>query len=1325
MKKNKKKELYFKREGALLFIDISGFTALSEKLGNLGKEGTEDLSSILNRFFSEMLFIVSKYQGEVLKFGGDALLIGFYGEKEYSGNIARTCSFELMEKVKEFNRIKTLSGKISLKAKIVIETGKWNELILGNNIRKEVMFSGKIIKDLMQAEDKALSNEIYFNREKIQQKLSRLPELKAFRLRNKSWKKTKVFYPEGIPEFIKAGLTGEHKYVSTVFLAISGYNEENPEYSELQNLFNYIIDTTKRYKGSINKIDISKTGSKVLITFGAPLSIERSAERAVLFAEEVIFYNDKPFSIAVSVSSGFVFGGIVGNQKDREYTVIGDAVNISARLLSKSSFGKVVVSQTTYSTLENNFIFEKLPSINVKGKKNLDRYELVKKAFEHIERTEFIGREKEIKELSELIEKGNKIIVLKGEAGIGKTRLLKEVLRKYNRTNKIFTGSGEELQENYKFIKNIIGHEIDSKGFEFDKDKKAIIYQYFQKYFTGNKSILQRVPFLTEIIFGISVPGSIYEQTDSALRFQNLCDILGYYFESFLNKSNVILFIDDIHWLKPSEVELINHLTGYLGKIRSKFKITIILSSREEFDINPKILTRSRFSVCNYTIKKLSEISTEKLIFTILNNKELESDIKQMLINKTEGNPFFIEQYLLNLIENGFLKEKKKLWVSSKRLKEEDLPLNVWTAIMSRVDKLEYIAKECLQVGSIIGVEFSSEIISKIVKKEPEQFLSITEIEGLTYKKIIKELDYVFKHALIKDVIYDSILRRKRIELHHSVGETIEKLYKKNIKEFYGILSFHFMSSQDNKKALEYLEKASKKAVAEFKNQEAIKYLETIINIREKYFKNEEEDLGTKYIELGEIYRHVGDEEKAKKIFKKVIKQFKKHPRLKHKSYFGLAKTFNDQSRINESIYFLNKIRREINVYKNENSRRINLGKVNALESWVFRIKGNMKKAFECGLEAIQLLNSIKVYTKDEKFVVLNSLSDALNNIGAIYWNQGNNKKAIEYWEKELKIGEKYNAKTIIGRAGNNLGLIYYNLGDFSKSEELYSLSYSISEERGDKNGIGITANNLGIIYYTKNDFRKAIEYYEISKKISLETGFLLGEARATGNIGWCYFQMCNYKKAQQYFQNAYELFEAVGDKWSIGWACTNLGLVQERFKNYLKAIPFFKKYLDISKELNNPAGVGEAYAYLGAVYVKMEKFKTALKYLFQAKDIFEKNQMSSATYDVYNNIGTILMKEKKKFDDAEEYFKKALKAAEGFNSVIGQANSYICLGDLECSRITKKAGNKTECLNMAESYFQKAKELKINSGIKYEIASVHSKLKEFEKFKRKIQSGK
>ena len=158
----------FLAEGALLFMDISGFTELSEKLGQLGKPGTEELSSILNKFFGSMFNITGDLGGNILKFGGDALLVGFYEHTGVAKKRAVQCARLLMDRIKEFYTIDTIAGESGISMKIAISSGKWNEILLGDNRRQELLLTGKVIKELTRMEEAARPGEVWVNGEKIQ-----------------------------------------------------------------------------------------------------------------------------------------------------------------------------------------------------------------------------------------------------------------------------------------------------------------------------------------------------------------------------------------------------------------------------------------------------------------------------------------------------------------------------------------------------------------------------------------------------------------------------------------------------------------------------------------------------------------------------------------------------------------------------------------------------------------------------------------------------------------------------------------------------------------------------------------------------------------------------------------------------------------------------------------------------------------------------------------------------------------------------------------------------------------------------------------------------
>ena len=289
-------------------------------------------------------------------------------------------------------------------------------------------------------------------------------------------------------------------------------------------------------------------------------------------------------------------------------------------------------------------------------------------------------------------------------------------------------------------------------------------------------------------------------------------------------------------------------------------------------------------------------------------------------------------------------------------------------------------------------------------------------------------------------------------------------------------------------------------------------------------------------------------------------------------------------------------------------------------------------------------------------------MSQALNTQGVSFAVRGNYEKALEHYEKSLKIRVEIGNKKGMGYSYNNIGLIYYEQGNFEKALEYFEKSLKIDEEIGDKKGMGLSYNNIGNIYINQGNYEKALEYQVKSLKIKEEIGDKSGMGSSLANIGGIYQYQGNYEKAIEYYEKSLKIKEEIGDKKAVWSTYNNIGIIYSNQGNYEKAIEYYEKSLKIAEELDDKKGMGLSYNNIGNIYDKQGNYEKALEYYEKSLKIAEELDDKKVVGSSYNNIGNIYL-DQGNYEKALEYQVKSLKILEEIGDKKGMGNSYHNIG--------------------------------------------------------------
>ncbi|MCK5642533.1 MAG: adenylate/guanylate cyclase domain-containing protein, partial [Gammaproteobacteria bacterium] len=396
-------------QGTLVFADISGFTTMSEKLSELGKEGAEELNGILNRHFTRMLDITLPHRGAQLKFGGDSMFLLFLGQ-QHAARAVR-CALQMQQAMEEFGQLSTSQGIFRLEMSIGINSGELFAASVGSpRDRLYCIFTGREVNRTAKIEAAANAGEILIGcgtlhelsgNVKVGQGREGYYQVRSLSARLKSILPYEVDLKEGLSESAievlasylpprlverlrdnpeRAGVEGEHRRVTVMFVNLLGTSAAIEQYGAdrvraltqlLNDYFLMVHAVVNKYEGVLVGCDINTTGDKLLITFGSPVAHEDDDERAVLCAQEIkqlLAGSNLPFKQRIGINSGYVFTGELGSPWRKEYTVMGDQVNVAARLMSVAQEGQILMGHSTYQGVAGKFVLQAQQPVKVKGK---------------------------------------------------------------------------------------------------------------------------------------------------------------------------------------------------------------------------------------------------------------------------------------------------------------------------------------------------------------------------------------------------------------------------------------------------------------------------------------------------------------------------------------------------------------------------------------------------------------------------------------------------------------------------------------------------------------------------------------------------------------------------------------------------------------------------------------------------------------------------------------------------------------------------------------------------------------------------------------------
>ncbi|MCI0416837.1 DUF2791 family P-loop domain-containing protein [bacterium] len=1119
--------------GAVLFADISGFTFLSEKLSILGAEGAEIMSSLLNRYFSRMISIVRSEGGEVMKFAGDSIFCLFANEGCL--HHAKLAAARMQKAMVAFGNLKTPVGNFGLAMKMGLAEGDVMIGAVGDpNIRCEFLFAGDAVDRASRAEQRAGPGEVIVDQSS----------------RSSSRDETSIntdpknFHPFLIKEVSEQIQRGYEKYVGAlrrmvpVFLQFEGftYQKEHFTGNQFHNFFCLIIETAHRYGGRLNAVTTGDKGSNFLLHFGAPNPLEKKQDLAAQFAldiREAIERRWKRIQIKIGMTEGRVFAGIVGGAGSFYYTVVGDPVNLAARLMQIAVPSQILVSES-FQKRSELFEFSAGEEKRIKGKTDpvlvFALQSPKKEKLFQLSEQNIAGRTAEIQTLLDHLEEAEKgkprIVFIEGESGIGKSYLAGHICSLAHQKGWLVAAGKSEITRRshaYAAWKNLAisclfgGKTPDLRGL------RKILKE-------APEDLSGFLPMHAEFfeLDGVKSSSGYDENTKKNLLHHQISTLL-------LQRANAVsslFFLDDLHWFDSLSLEL---LSAFLNHLNNE-PLILFAAGRPNWN-KDQFLNRKQ---CYFlTLEHLKREEFKQLMEVLLSGK-LRDPLFQYFYQKTQGNPFLLTQLLDYMKNQNALIQIGGKWTASRESLSRE-SLSGEEIISARADQLDLPEKIHLQTAACMGPTFSLRVLEKAlcpVFQKPA-YDALCE-QG--YFQQVSHDQVTFSHALIQEAIYHSLPERFRRKTHREIGCAMESVLSGQTQKYSPNLANHFRLAGMTKKSVIYSLQAADQLYRTFSFPESRRYYSYAYDSLKHTADSRKWDTALK---LAENMMHTGEIQESIRLSKRIRNLARRAGLRSHYARASLLQ-FDAMRRISNYSYLPFSLR----LTHSSNQRKDGFrSKLHHLIGSTYFWLGNLEKAEFHLRKALQQAGSkyseerlscyffLFTIAADRKQLdqaerLMRTALTAAVKSGNLFqeirirqeWagilsDNDRPEKAREILLRLLPRAESFGDFYMVAIILVGLGEALTKLANYEEAEKYLQEAIRLFSVLGVTHGVAKSKMWLGIVHFYQEEFRKAYDYYREATSMFVEAGEMQEAAMGFYNLAEVCLKLANIPESRKWYR--------------------------------------------------------------------------------------------------------------------------------------------------------------------------------------------------------------
>ena len=1110
--------------GSMVFVDISGFTKMSERLARHGKVGAEEVTDVLGAVFAKLLAVAYGEDGSLLKFGGDALLLWFVGE----GHAIRaaTAAHGMRATLRSIGKLDTTAGKVVLRMSVGVNSGDFHFFLVGDSHR-ELIVTGQAASRTVDMESTATAGEILVSRDTAAALPNRTlgqPKGEGMLLRSGpselAFSKDQIEVPIGriditgcIPLSLREHLLSEvteaeHRTATVAFVHFDGVDglmaERGPGVvaDGLQELVSVAQRAVESNGVTFLGSDIDHDGGKIILTAGVPLA-HGDDEGRMLLTLRTILDAETAIPVRIGVNRGPVFAGNIGPPYRRTYTVMGDAVNLAARVMSMAVAGQILSTGPVLDTSSVAFNALALEPFMVKGKKDPVHAYMVghptgSKPESSVFEFPLVGRDAEMeafrRALLELREDRGSLIELVGNAGMGKTRLLSEFRAEAADLPQLMSAC--ELYESSvpylpirRLLRLLLGH-------THDQDASAAAARLEENVRGRAPELLPWLPLLG-IVADLPVPmTSEVSDLDEEFRKAKLEEVTTEYLSRIITEPTLVV-IEDAHWMDAGSAGVLRAVAGRIADVP-----WLICVSRRDEDTGfvapelPRCATLRLAPLAEDALNELIGIATEDAPFPPHEVLELS--------DRSGGNPLFLQELVQAARTAGTV---------------EGLPDSIDGMVAAEIDRLAATDRRVLRYASVLGVSFDGLLLTSLLEAER------APIGRTAFPRLAQFVQdegngrYRFRHALMRDAAYEGLPYKRRKDLHARAGTAILGASADEGHDQAELLSMHFFLAGDFERAYRYSTIAAGRAEASYANVEASHFYERAIEAGRRLSQIAPRTLSSLHRALGDVQERLGDYPAALAAYRAARRYQRDEPMLVAELFLKEAVVASRAGGYTQSLRWTSRGRR--------------------LLDRLDEIEANQKRARLSAWYA------------------------------HIRRRQGRRLEAIRWARRAIEEAKASGEQEALASAYRTLDLSNVELGQYEDVTH-YPLALAIYEELGDLMEAGTINNDLGAFAYYQGRWDDALVFYEKARDLWLRAGDVPWAATITANVAEILSDRGQLEEADQMGREALRILRGVGLKSAIAFGLNIVGRVACRSGRYEEAIELLEQARAVNHEIGD-----------------------------------------------------------------------------------------------------------------------------------------------------------